>query len=87
VVILIRLIGTLIILWYGTLFVKSGEITIGTLVAFTEYQFSYFMPLVDLIAIYDQYQSAMAAVERLFDLIDTKVEIVEAPPERRVELR
>jgi ABC-type multidrug transport system fused ATPase/permease subunit len=87
VVILIRLIGTLIILWYGTLFVKSGAITIGTLVAFTEYQFSYFMPLVDLIAIYDQYQSAMAAVERLFDLIDTKVEIVEAPPERRVELR
>lgn len=86
-VILIRLIGTMIILWYGTSFVESGAITLGTLVAFTEYQFSYFMPLVDLIAIYDQYQSAMAAVERLFDLIDTKVEVVEAPPERRVELR
>lgn len=86
IIILIRLTGTLLILWYGTLLVKSGSMTIGTLVAFTEYQFSYFMPLVDLIAVYDQYQSAMAATERLFDLVDTKVEVLEASPEERIEL-
>jgi len=86
IVIVIRLVGTLIILWYGTLLVTSGTITIGTLVAFTEYQFSYFMPLIDLIAMYDQYQSSMAAIERLFDLVDTKVEVIEAPIERRIEL-
>ncbi|MEM2941021.1 MAG: ABC transporter ATP-binding protein [Thermoproteota archaeon] len=87
VVIITRIIGTLIILWYGTIFVESGAITIGTLVAFIEYQFSYFMPLVDLVNISDQYNSAMAAVERLFDLIDTKVEVEEPPPEIAVELK
>jgi ATP-binding cassette subfamily B protein len=87
VIIITRIIGTLIILWYGTIFVESGAITIGTLVAFIEYQFSYFMPLVDLVNISDQYNSAMAAVERLFDLIDTKVEVAEPPPEIAVELK
>jgi len=86
VIIVLRIIGSLIILWYGSSFVVSGTMTIGTLVAFTEYQFSYFMPLVDLIAMYDQYQSAMAAIERLFDLVDTKVEVVEAPIDRKIEL-
>jgi ATP-binding cassette subfamily B protein len=59
----------------------SGEITIGTLVAFIEYQFSYFMPLIDLINVYDQYQSALAAIERMFDLIDTSLEVKELPAE------
>jgi len=86
IIILIRLIGTILILWYGSQLVINGSMSIGTLVAFTEYQFSYFMPLVDLIAVYDQYQSAMAATERLFDLVDTKVEVLEAPPEERIEL-
>jgi len=82
----LRLLGTIAILWYGTeLFGVSG-VTIGVLVAFTEYQFNYFMPLMDLMAMYDQYQSAMTAIERLFDLIDTKAEVLEVPIERRVEL-
>ncbi len=82
-----RLIGTIVILWFGASLIKDGMITIGTLVAFTEYQFSYFMPLVDLVTMYDQYQSVMAAIERLFDLMDTKVEIIEAAIEKRIELR
>jgi ATP-binding cassette subfamily B protein len=83
-IISLRLIGTMIILFFGVNAVLSGAITLGILVAFTEYQFAYFMPLVDLVTMYDQYQSAMSAIERMFDLIDTKVEIVDAPPERRV---
>lgn len=86
-VIIMRIIGTIIILWYGTVFVGSGAITIGTLVAFIEYQFSYFMPLVDLVNVSDQYNSAMAAVERLFDLIDAKIEVVDPPSEVAVELK
>jgi ABC-type multidrug transport system fused ATPase/permease subunit len=64
--------------------VYDEPIRIALIVAFTEYQFAYFMPLVDLVTMYDQYQSAMSAIERMFDVIDTKVEIVDAPPERRV---
>jgi ATP-binding cassette subfamily B protein len=83
----LRLIGTMIILFYGVNAVLTGTITLGVLVAFTEYQFAYFMPLVDLVTMYDQYQSAMSAIERMFDVIDTKVEIVDPPPERSVALQ
>lgn len=81
-----RIIGTALILWFGSLMVLSGEITIGTIVAFIEYQFLYFMPLIDLISVYDQYQSAMAAVERMFDLIDTNVEIEDPPKDKAIEI-
>jgi ABC-type multidrug transport system fused ATPase/permease subunit len=67
--------------------VLNGTIQLGILVAFTEYQYSYFMPLVDLVTMYDQYQSAMSAIERMFDVIDTKVEVSDAPPERRIALQ
>jgi ABC-type multidrug transport system fused ATPase/permease subunit len=82
----LRLIGTMIILYFGVMALLGGVITLGILVAFTEYQFSYFMPLIDLVSMYDQYQSAMSAIERMFDVIDTKVEVVDAPLERSVAL-
>jgi ATP-binding cassette subfamily B protein len=66
--------------------VINGTILIGVLVAFTEYQFSYFMPLVDLVSMYDQYQSTMSAIERMFDVIDTKVEVADAAPGRSITL-
>jgi len=83
----LRLIGTAIILYFGVQALLAGTIQLGILVAFTEYQFSYFMPLVDLVTMYDQYQSCMSAIERMFDVIDTKVEVVDAQPERSVALQ
>jgi len=86
IVMSMRVIGTALILWFGALMVINGEITIGTLVAFTEYQFSYFMPLMTLVAQYDQYQSAMAAIERMFDLIDTNVEVEDPPIDKAINI-
>jgi len=85
-VLYMRIIGTALILWFGALMVRSGETTIGTLIAFTEYQFSYFMPLMDLTTAYDQYQSAMAALERMFDLIDTSEEVKDPPLDKAIVL-
>jgi ATP-binding cassette subfamily B protein len=86
IVMSMRLIGTALILWFGASMVINGEISLGTLVAFTEYQFSYFMPLMTLVATYDQYQSAMAAIERMFDLIDTKVEVEDPPKDKAINI-
>jgi len=86
VVFFMRVIGTALVLWYGAIMVGTGEITVGTLVAFTEYQFQYFRPLVELITAYDQYQSAMAATERMFDLIDTGVEVEDPAPDKAVKI-
>jgi ATP-binding cassette subfamily B protein len=82
VVFLMRVVGTALILWFGATMTGAGEITIGTLVAFTEYQFQYFRPLTELISAYDQYQAAMAATERMFDLIDTNVEVEDISPDK-----
>jgi ATP-binding cassette subfamily B protein len=84
-VMLMRIIGTALILWYGALMIRTGELTIGTLVAFIEYQFAYFVPLMDLTTVYDQYQSAMAGFERMFDLIETKIEVMN--PQVREEIK
>jgi ABC-type multidrug transport system fused ATPase/permease subunit len=82
----LRVSGTALILWFGSQAVLRGEITIGIFVAFTEYQFSYFMPLVNLVQVYDQYQSTMAAIERMFDLLDTNVEVKDPSPQEAVDL-
>jgi len=87
IILMLRIIGTALILWFGSLMIASGDISVGTLVAFMEYQFSYFMPLIDLVTGYDQYQSAMAAVERMFDLIDTCPEVTEPPSDRAVDIQ
>ena len=85
-VLYMRIIGTALILWYGALMVISGEVTLGILVAFIEYQFSYFRPLMELLTAYDQYQSAMSAVERMFDLIDTDVEVKDPSTDKAVKI-
>jgi ATP-binding cassette subfamily B protein len=86
VVMFMRIAGTALILYFGAYMVISGEITVGTIIAFIEYQFLYFMPLMDLVVVYDQYQSAMAATERMFDLIDTNVEVQDPTAEKAVEI-
>src|SRR5438552_8437548 len=58
-------------------FVKE-TLTIGVLVAFIQYAQRFFRPIQDLSEKYNILQSAMAAAERVFKLLDAKVEITEA---------
>jgi len=55
-------------------FVESA-VTLGTIVAFMSYAQRFFRPIQDLSEKYNILQSAMAAGERVFKLLDTKVEI------------
>lgn len=52
--------------------------TLGVLVAFMQYAQRFFRPIQDLSEKYNILQSAMAASERIFKLLDTPAEIVEA---------
>jgi ATP-binding cassette, subfamily B, multidrug efflux pump len=52
--------------------------TLGVLVAFMQYAQRFFRPIQDLSEKYNILQSAMAAAERVFKLLDTPVEIREA---------
>jgi ATP-binding cassette subfamily B protein len=50
--------------------------SLGTLIAFTQYAQRFFRPIMDFSEKYNILQSAMAASERIFKLLDTPVEIV-----------
>src|ERR671922_175090 len=72
-----------LLLWYGGGEVLHGVIGIGTLVAFKEYIHRFFVPLREFSQKYAVMQSAMAAAERIFQLLDTPVDI-ESPRHARV---
>ena len=56
----------------------TSEVTIGVLAMFIQFSQRFFRPIQDFSEKYNVLQSAMAAAERVFKLLDTKVEITEA---------
>jgi len=54
----------------------GSTVTIGILIAFIQYAQRFFRPIQDLSDKYNILQSAMAAAERVFKLLDTPAEIV-----------
>jgi ATP-binding cassette, subfamily B, multidrug efflux pump len=68
-------VSVALLLWWGGGEVLHGVIGIGTLVAFKEYIHRFFVPLRDFSQKYAVMQSAMAAAERIFQLLDTSVSI------------
>jgi ATP-binding cassette, subfamily B, multidrug efflux pump len=59
-----------LIVWYGGGEIVSGALTFGALVAFIQYIEKFFSPIRDLSAKYSIMQGAMAALERIFGLLD-----------------
>ncbi len=77
-------LGTCIVLWYGGSQVMAGRMTLGIIVAFIAYLTMFFRPLITLSAFFNTFESAMAGTERVFELLDTDIEVKEA--ERPVRL-
>ena len=65
-----------LLLAYGGFRIRHGALTLGVLVAFFQYGLRFFRPIQDLSDKYNILQSAMAASERIFKLLDTKPAIV-----------
>jgi ATP-binding cassette, subfamily B, multidrug efflux pump len=64
-----------LLLGYGGFRVRGGAIQIGVVVAFFQYGLRFFRPIQDLSEKYNIMQSAMAAAERVFKLLDTPAQI------------
>ena len=64
-----------LLLAYGGFRVRGGAMQIGVVVAFFQYGMRFFRPIQDLSEKYNIMQSAMAAAERVFKLLDTPVQI------------
>jgi len=63
----------------------SDFASLGVLIAFTQYAQRFFRPIMDFSEKYNILQSAMAASERIFKLLDTPVEIVSPAVTKRPE--
>ncbi len=66
-----------IVIWQGT-----GLASAGVIYVFINWMRRFFMPLRDLSAKYSVMQSAMASIERIFQLLDTEPAIQDPPAER-----
>jgi ATP-binding cassette subfamily B protein len=56
--------------WYGGVRALAGTVTVGVLIAFMQYAQRFFLPIQDLSEKFNILQSAMAASERIFKLLD-----------------
>jgi ATP-binding cassette subfamily B protein len=59
--------------------VIDGSMTIGTLVAFLLYLDWFFQPIINLSNVYNLLQSALAALAKLFELLDEPVAVADRP--------
>jgi ATP-binding cassette, subfamily B, multidrug efflux pump len=66
------------VIWFGAHGVARNLTTLGVLIAFMQYAQRFFRPIQDFSEKYNILQSAMAASERVFKLLDTPAEITEA---------
>lgn len=85
VVIIFTAITTASIIWYGGGEIIRGAITLGVLVQFLGYMNRFFWPVRDLTERYTMIQGAIASAEKIFAILDTPQEIVDAETARPLE--
>jgi len=64
---------------YGAYLVLQDLVTIGIVVSFVTYVRRFYEPVHAVAQLYTQLQSAFAAAERIFELLDTRPELTDAP--------
>jgi len=72
-------LGGVLVLGFGARRVVNGQLSLGTLVAFLSYIISFYDPLRRLTEVDNIFQQAIAAGERIFELLDEVSEIQDAP--------
>jgi len=76
--------GMALVIWFGGASVIVDGLTFGVLVAFIQYVRQFFQPIRDISEKFNTLQSALAATERIVDVLDTKNEITS--PENPIQL-
>jgi ATP-binding cassette subfamily B protein len=65
--------GDVIVLGLGSVLVRDGAVAVGTVVAFLLYLDQFFAPIQQLSQVFDQWQQAEAAMERIDELMEAPV--------------
>jgi subfamily B ATP-binding cassette protein MsbA len=75
----VTLVNSVIILTFGAYQVIHGHLTIGALLAFQSYTLLMWQPVRWLAQINQMAQQALAAGERIFEILDTPLDVAEKP--------
>ena len=75
----LRVVSIAAVLVIGGIRVIDGSLTFGTLVVFLLYLDWFFQPIVNLANVYNLLQAAIAALAKLFNLLDVEAHVVERP--------
>lgn len=70
-------LATMAIVLYGGYQALDGHVTVGTIVAFVAALNNFFDPITQLSNLYTTYQSGMAALDKIFELLDERPSVVE----------
>ncbi|MFM8526638.1 MAG: ABC transporter ATP-binding protein [bacterium] len=72
-------VGTAVIIAYGGYQALNGEIEVGVVVAFVGYLQTFFDPIQQLPNLYTTDQQGMAALDKIFELLETEPDMTDAP--------
>lgn len=72
-------LGSVLILWYGAGEVAQGRLTVGELVMFLSYLALFYVPVNQIHSVNHMLQHALAASERVFDIIDSVPDVPDRP--------
>ncbi len=72
-------VGTAVIIAFGGYQALNGEIEVGVVVAFVGYLQTFFDPIQQLSNLYTTYQQGMAALDKIFELLETEPDMTDAP--------
>ena len=76
---LLSAVGTAAIILYGGSQAIDNAIQIGVIVAFIGYLQVFFQPIQELSQLYTTYQQGMAALDKVFELLDTDPDMIDSP--------
>ena len=72
---LITSLGSLLVWYFGGQMGLQGTLTVGTIVLFTSYLWQLYGPIGQLSNMYERFQFAATAAERVFEVLDTQTEL------------
>lgn len=83
-----------LVLTYGAWLVITGNLGLGSLIAFMQYMIGFFQPVSNIARVNDTVQRALAAADRIFEVLDSEPDVrdasnaVDMPPiQGKVEFR
>lgn len=84
---LIGSLGGALVLWFGTAEVLAKHLSVGELVMFTSYLALFYVPINQIHSVNHMLQHALAASERVFDVLDIVPDVSDEPGVRASVVR